>query len=87
MDGQSPQRPSGPEAVEHAIQSRRSIRAFLTGQALITFIDLAGHERYLKTTIAGLTGCFPDYAIVIINSLAGISKMTRYVVFFLATFC
>ena len=29
MDGQSSQGPSGPEAVEHAIQSRRSIRAFL----------------------------------------------------------
>jgi GTPase len=31
----------------------------------------------LKTTIAGLTGSHPDYAIVIINSLAGVTKMTR----------
>jgi len=45
--------------------------------SLLTFIDLAGHEKYLKTTIAGLTGCFPDYALVIINSLAGITKMTK----------
>ena len=44
---------------------------------IVTFIDLAGHERYLKTTIAGLTGCFPDYALIVINSLAGITKMTR----------
>jgi selenocysteine-specific translation elongation factor len=43
----------------------------------MTFIDLAGHEKYLSTTIAGLTGCHPDYAIVIINSLAGVTKMTR----------
>jgi len=45
--------------------------------SLVTYIDLAGHERYLKTTIAGLTGCFPDYAMIIINSLAGVSKMTK----------
>ena len=32
---------------------------------------------YLKTTIAGLTGCFPDHAMIIINSLAGVTKMTR----------
>ena len=48
-------------------------------QRIVTFIDLAGHEKYLKTTIAGLTGCFPDYAIVVINSLAGITKMTKEV--------
>jgi GTPase len=44
---------------------------------IVTFIDLAGHERYLKTTIAGLTGTFPDYALIVINSLAGITKMTK----------
>jgi small GTP-binding protein len=44
---------------------------------VVTFIDLAGHEKYLKTTIAGLTGTYCDYAIVVINSLAGITKMTK----------
>mmetsp|Transcript_19997 Transcript_19997/g.39621 ORF Transcript_19997/g.39621 Transcript_19997/m.39621 type:complete len:416 (-) Transcript_19997:67-1314(-) len=44
---------------------------------VLTFIDLAGHEKYLKTTIGGLTGCFPDFAMVLINSLAGITKMTK----------
>jgi hypothetical protein len=46
-------------------------------RSLVTFIDLAGHEKYLKTTIAGLTGCYPDYALIIINSLAGVTKMTK----------
>ena len=27
---------------------------------LITFIDLAGHEKYLKTTVFGLTAHRPD---------------------------
>lgn len=46
-------------------------------KSIITFVDLPGHERYLKTTIGGLTGLYPDYVFVIINSLAGITKMTK----------
>lgn len=38
---------------------------------------LLGHEKYLKTTIAGLTGSHPDFALIIINSLAGVTKMTK----------
>lgn len=45
--------------------------------SIVSFIDLAGHEKYLKTTIAGLTGSYPDYALVLVNSLAGIMKMTK----------
>lgn len=45
--------------------------------SIVTFVDLAGHEKYLKTTIAGLTGCFPHYALVLIGANMGISKMTR----------
>jgi len=44
---------------------------------IITFIDLAGHEKYLKTTISGLTGCFPDFALIVVGANMGISKMTR----------
>ncbi|KAL0478043.1 GTP-binding protein GTPBP2 [Acrasis kona] len=29
-----------------------------------TFIDLAGHEKYLKTTVYGMTGSIPDYAVI-----------------------
>lgn len=28
---------------------------------LVTFIDLCGHEKYLKTTMFGLVGLMPDY--------------------------
>ena len=47
------------------------------GRRVITFCDLAGHERYLKTTIAGLTGMAPDYALVLVGLNMGVSKMTR----------
>ena len=35
------------------------------------------HGRYLKTTIAGLTGMYCDYACLIIGGNMGISKMTK----------
>ena len=34
---------------------------------VITFIDLAGHERYLKTTIFGMTGHVPDFAMLMVR--------------------
>jgi len=44
---------------------------------LITFIDLAGHETYLKTTIYGLYGLNLDYVFIIIGANMGINKMTK----------
>jgi len=46
-------------------------------KSMVTFIDLAGHEKYLKTTIAGLTGCYPHYASVLVGANMGVSKMTK----------
>lgn len=42
-----------------------------------TFIDLAGHEKYLKTTVFGMTGSIPDYACVVIGSNMGVTRMTK----------
>lgn len=52
-------------------------KVFHSSSNIVTFIDLAGHEKYLKTTISGLTGCFPDYAFIVVGANMGISKMTR----------
>lgn len=43
----------------------------------IVLIDLCGHEKYLKTTTYGISGYFPDYAIVTIAANRGILKMTK----------
>lgn len=32
---------------------------------IVTFFDLAGHERYVKTTVFGLTAHAPDYCILV----------------------
>ena len=44
---------------------------------IIQFVDLCGHEKYLKTTIFGLVGLCPDYAFVVVNANAGLQRMTR----------
>ncbi len=43
----------------------------------ILLIDLAGHEKYIKTTLKGLNQYFPDYAILLVNAHKGILPMTR----------
>lgn len=44
---------------------------------LITFIDLCGHEKYLKTTMFGMVGLLPDYCLIVIGANMGIARMTR----------
>ena len=44
---------------------------------VITFIDLAGHERYLKTTVFGMTGHAPHFGMLMIGANAGIVGMTK----------
>ena len=39
----------------------------LPDKKVIQLIDLAGHEKYLKTTVFGVTGLFPDYGFVVIE--------------------
>ena len=40
-------------------------------------MDLCGHEKYLKTTMLGMVGLFPDYAMIIVGANMGVSRMTK----------
>jgi len=44
---------------------------------VISFIDLGGHEKYLKTTMFGLTGHVPHYVMLSIGSNMGLVGMTK----------
>lgn len=44
---------------------------------LVTFMDLAGHRKYLRTTVAGLSGYSPHHAMLVVSSVLGIVGMTR----------
>jgi GTPase len=52
---------------------------------VVTFFDLCGHERYLKTTILGLTSQFPDLALILVGANMGVTKMTKEHVFLCLT--
>jgi hypothetical protein len=42
---------------------------------VITFIDMGGHEKYLKTALYGLTSMLPDYLLLCVCAQRGISKV------------
>ena len=62
-------------ALRHNNKSWEDIVA--ASSKVVTFIDLAGHERYLKTTVFGLTGQEPDYALLAVGANMGVQRMTR----------
>ena len=42
---------------------------------VITFIDLAGHEKYLKTTIFGMMGHSPDFCMLMVSCLISVADV------------
>lgn len=44
---------------------------------IVSLVDLCGHEKYLKTTMLGMVGLFPDYAMIIVGANMGVSRMTK----------
>ncbi|XP_023227812.1 GTP-binding protein 2-like [Centruroides sculpturatus] len=48
-----------------------------TSSKLITFIDLAGHHKYLRTTVFGLTGHSPHFAMLVVSAVCGVVGTTR----------
>ena len=66
---------------KHELESGRTsviVQHYIKNEdKIIEFTDLAGHEKYLKTTIKGISGCLIDYVAIIINANTGIQLMTR----------
>lgn len=48
---------------------------------IISFFDLAGHEKYLKTTILGLSSSKPDICMIIVGANKGLLRMTKEHIF------
>lgn len=44
---------------------------------LVNFLDLAGHRKYLRTSVQALSGYSPHYAIIVIAAGNALSPMTR----------
>ncbi|XP_058238038.1 GTP-binding protein 2b [Hemibagrus wyckioides] len=58
-------------------ESRTAEEICESSSKMITFIDLAGHHKYLKTTIFGLTSYCPDFAMLVVGANTGIAGTTR----------
>lgn len=52
-------------------------QVFLKSSKIINLIDLGGHERYLRTTLKGIMGRIPDYAILVVGANAGVIGTTK----------
>ena len=44
---------------------------------LITFIDLAGHHKYLRTTVFGLIGHLPHLVLLLVSAVSGVVGTTK----------
>ncbi len=45
---------------------------------IVTLLDLAGHEKYLKTTVHGVSSGFSDYSMILVNSRHPPTHMTHH---------
>ena len=64
---------------ERFVQNKNKYWAEVVSRSakFVSLIDLCGHEKYLKTTMLGMVGLVPDYAMIIVGANMGISKMTK----------
>lgn len=44
---------------------------------VVTLLDLCGHEKYLKTTMYGVSALLPHYAVILIGTNMGVQRMTK----------
>ena len=58
-------------SINDSLDSYDESKIFLNGSKIISLIDLAGHEKYLKTTIRGILGNLPDYVCIVVGGNAG----------------
>jgi GTPase len=59
--------------------ARQSLDAVVKNSArLLTLVDLAGHEKYLRSMIYGVSSSLLDYGLVLINARSGVTHMTHH---------
>lgn len=59
------------ECVNDLLNVYDESKVYLKSSKVIKMVDLAGHERYLRTTLRGVLGNLPDYSMVVMGANAG----------------
>ncbi|CAM9143865.1 unnamed protein product [Phaeothamnion confervicola] len=82
MEASPAARLSGPNGRSRSIASSRShvqrwAEVVQNSHHTLTLIDLCGHEKYLKTTVFGLTGLLPDFCLLVVGANMGVQRMTK----------
>ena len=54
-----------------------SQKTLMINNKKIIFYDLAGHEKYFKTTLYGISSSYPDIMLILIESNKGVQQMTK----------
>ena len=62
---------------ESGRSSSISVNHKIINDNAITFIDLCGHQKYLKSTVFGLSNSFSDYSMLVICMNRGITDITQ----------
>lgn len=44
---------------------------------VLTFLDMGGHEKYLKTALYGMTALLPDFGLLCVCAVAGLGRIAR----------
>lgn len=65
------------ETEVHSVKSSDWEKICSKSSKVVTFIDLAGHEKYLKTTVFGMTGHAPDFCMLMVGANMGVVGMTK----------
>ncbi|MCD6348008.1 MAG: elongation factor 1-alpha [Candidatus Korarchaeota archaeon] len=58
-------------SVNDELQGYNESEIYLRSSKIIVLVDLAGHERYLRTTLKGVLGSVPDYTAIVVAGNAG----------------
>jgi elongation factor 1-alpha len=66
---------SGKDELDTGRTSKHKPNYLVAGNEILTLIDLCGHEKYLKTTIYGITALYPHFAILTVGANMGLNGM------------
>ena len=69
---------SGKDRIRNPDRRRSEDEIARESYKIVTLIDLAGHEKYLKTTIHGVSSGMADYGLILVNSRHPPTHMTQH---------
>ncbi|MFN7106550.1 MAG: GTP-binding protein, partial [Pyrobaculum sp.] len=68
----------GDSVVNHSlVDPLDEAEVYRRANKLVLFIDVGGHERYLRPAVRGLFSSQPDYVMLVVAANSGVQKMTK----------